>query len=493
MPEPCPSQEQISAVLATKDEVELQSVRKAASIATDLMKCVLIPKVEWYIDEMEVALHQGVSDAVWNAIVDDSGAGLQEAGVVLAIPEGEQLGLKRVSLQSGNDARLAISAESTKGNLPMQGTFLLSLALDYGDYSACIARTLLVDATVGARKAYCLLNEVHGQVIRNLIPGKPFKDVYLAAANFVSENDKALRSKFSDTVGFLMGIELEDPLLVINATSTKKVEAGMNFCVSVGFKSPGPGDQAWAVWIADTVELSENTDLCGVNMTAGSTSLPKDVVFWTGPEHDPGDAGVVVLQVQCAPSDAAEPAPGAADPGGDLAADVSCAASTNAGAAAAKLVRPARKRPPAAEAKPGAVLAIARRSSAATDTAGDHSDQEEEAPQMAKRRPGVGRDVHNALVWSLRAITAARARLATAVQEDDMQAANLAKNDINQVKRDVGLLRVCQLCWLPRPSKECQQAGPEMWYGGLPSALNHGVNTIERPAARLPAMPGLWF
>ena len=480
MPETCPSPEQISAVLATKDEVELQSVRKAACIATDLMKFVFVPKVDMYLEEMKVALHQGVSDAVWNTVLDDSGAGLP-AGVVLAIPEGEQLWLKRVSLQSGNDARLAFSAESTKGNLPMQGIFLLSLALDYGDYSACIARTLLVDATVEARKAYCLLNEVQGQVIRNLIPGKPFKDVYLAAANFVSETDEALRSKFSDTVGFLMGLEVEDPLLVINATSTMKVKAGMNFCASVGFKSPGTGDQAWAVWIADTVELPQNTDasqLCGVNMTAGSTSLPKDVVFWTGPEHDPGNAGRVVMQVQCAPADAAEPAPGASDPGDDLAADVLGAASTNAGAAAAKFMRPAIKRPPAAEAKPDAVLEIAGRSSAATDTAGDHSDQEEEAPRRAKRRPGVGCDVHNTLVWSLRAITAARARLATAVQEDDMQAANLAKNDINQVKRDVGLLRVCQLCWLPRPSAECQQAGPEMWYGGLPSALTHGVNTI---------------
>ena len=44
---------------------------------------------KWYIEEMDVALHQGVSDAVWNAIIDDSGAGLQEAGVVLAIPEGD--------------------------------------------------------------------------------------------------------------------------------------------------------------------------------------------------------------------------------------------------------------------------------------------------------------------------------------------------------------------------------------------------------------------
>ena len=130
-------------------------------------------------------------------------------------------------------------------------------------------------------------------MLRNLIPGKPFKDVYLAAAIFVSKKDEALRSKFSKNVGFGMGMEFEDPLLVINATNTRKLEAGMTVCLSVGFKSPGPGDQAWAVWIADTVQL----DTRGVNMTAGSTSLPKDVVFWTGPEHDPGDAGVVVLQV----------------------------------------------------------------------------------------------------------------------------------------------------------------------------------------------------
>ena len=92
MPEPCPSQEQISAGLATKDKVELQSVRKAASIATDLMKLVLFPKVEWHIDEMEVAPHQGISDAVWNDIIADSVAGLRAAGVVLAIPEGDPSG-----------------------------------------------------------------------------------------------------------------------------------------------------------------------------------------------------------------------------------------------------------------------------------------------------------------------------------------------------------------------------------------------------------------
>ena len=159
----------------------------------------------------------------------------------------------------------------------MQGTFLLSLALDYGDYSACIARTLFVDATVGAIKAYYLLHEVHRQVIHNLVPGKPFKDVYLAAAIFVSKKDEALRSKFSKNVGFGMGMEFEDPLLVINATNTRKLEAGMTVCLSVGFKSPGPGDQAWAVWIADTVELSDNADS---RETIQGSEKSKVQTFW---------------------------------------------------------------------------------------------------------------------------------------------------------------------------------------------------------------------
>ena len=102
-------------------------------------------------------------------------------------------------------------------------------------------------------------------------------------------------------------------------------------------------------------------------------------------------------------------------------------------------------------------------------------------------------DVYTALGRSLRAVTAARARLATAVQEDDMEAATLAKNDINRVKVDVGQLRVCQVCWLARPSGACLKAGPETWYGGLPRKNTNGVNTIYRPAARLAAVPGRWF
>ena len=278
------SQEQISDVLATKDEFELQLVRSAASIATHLMTGVLLDKVETHFDDGENPLHQVVSDTVFKTILDTG------------LPANARL--KNVNVQSGNDVLLEFCACSSEGNLPMKGAVLLSIVLDYCCYHACIARTLLVDPSAEEANAYDLLSKVQGHVIRNLIPGKPFKDVYLAAAKFVSENDEALWSKFSENIGFGMGMEFEDPLLVINATSTKKVEAGMTVCLSMGFKSPGPGDQAWAVWIADTVELREKADdaaqSCGVvivNLTERSSSLPDDVVFTTtGPAPASGAA-----------------------------------------------------------------------------------------------------------------------------------------------------------------------------------------------------------
>ncbi|CAK0829805.1 unnamed protein product [Prorocentrum cordatum] len=374
-------QEQISTVLSTKDAIELQSVRKAAGIVTALMSSVFISNLESVVDDEQQSTHKEVADTVIAALETP---GRLQGVVALESAEVGELELQYVSLQSGSGVRLAPFIESTVGDLPMHGTYLVnSLGLTCEEYSACIARTLLVDPVDEARQAYDLLNEVHGQVLRNLIPGMPFKDVYSAAANFVASRSTVLKSKFSDSVGFVTGIEFRDPLLVINASSPYKVEAGMTLCLSVGFSSPGP--ETWAVWIADTVELQEGTDSCGVNLTAGCSILPSDVVFDTGdPAMPPGEAaedggdasqGAEVAE-EAAPAAAADglPAPAAAEP-----------------APAPDAVEPAEDRP-RGTANPGSGAADPAR-----EPAGDASSAEEAGP--VRKRPaarggrgGRGRD-----------------------------------------------------------------------------------------------------
>merc|ERR1712083_420337 len=100
---------------------------------------------------------------------------------------------------------------------------------------------------------YSIVLEVEALIVKNLQPGKAFRDIYTAAQALVKQRAPALAAYFVKNVGWVMGLEFMDNRMTINEKSEHKVISGMVFCISIGF-SDGPRDQnTWAVWITDTV------------------------------------------------------------------------------------------------------------------------------------------------------------------------------------------------------------------------------------------------
>jgi len=268
--------------------------------------------VEMYRETAEKA-----SEDPAGAAEEDGGDGQAVLEPLEDMDEGD-LEIVYASLQSGSSLQLEPFVRSNEDIIPMQGSYVLSLGLKCKEYSAAIARTMLVDPVPTVRSAYDTLLEARSQVFQSLVPGTPFGDVYTSAANVVASRSQDLRDRFLDSVGFVTGIEFQDPLMVLSASSTQRVEPGMTFCVSVGFRSSQGGQEGgdpWAIWIADTVVLQED----------GTCKIPTDICSCRSQEavfdiadQDPGSPGELpeeAAEQGVEQADLGENLPAAAPPG----------------------------------------------------------------------------------------------------------------------------------------------------------------------------------
>ncbi|CAK0798329.1 unnamed protein product, partial [Prorocentrum cordatum] len=130
------------------------------------------------------------------------------------------------------------------------------------------------------KEAYTLAHKVQKQIIQiALVPGAVFRDIYAAARARVQEQSAVLVERFVKNVGFAMGLEFKDPLLVLSEKSDQRVLAGMVFCISVGFSA----DQgtSCAVWLSDTVMIPRSGGPCEL-LTGLCSSEQKDMWFEAG-------------------------------------------------------------------------------------------------------------------------------------------------------------------------------------------------------------------
>lgn len=268
--------EAISGLLAPKDEEELGLSRKAAHAAQLLMRDSLMQKLMDVLDEEHKKTHKDLCGEV-EQYVDDE-ALMAQWGRKHGLDPGE-MDLFCVSLQSSAPFDLRHTAEPNAAVVPMQGSYLMSIGMKYAEYSACISRTMLVDPTAEHKKAYTLAHKLQKQIISALVPGAVFRDIYLAARARVLEQSAVLVERFVKNVGFAMGLEFKDPMLVLSEKSEQKVLAGMVFCISVGFSADNGMD--WAVWLSDTVVLPRNGGPCEL-LTSGCSSEEKDMWFEAG-------------------------------------------------------------------------------------------------------------------------------------------------------------------------------------------------------------------
>jgi len=289
----------LSDLLSVKSPQEIEKMRKACNVSVHLME-KFVNLVEAVVDGDQQVSNKQVAKELDGVLESGSFVdtckqlgGLDADGQIVL--HADDVEIQCAALQSGTSFELKPLLESTEERVPMNGTYVMSLAVQYSLYCAFIARTIMVDPTSYQKVAYAIALEAQELVISSLKPGAVFQEVHEAAVGFVRKKQPALAACFVKLTGWSIGLELRDPQIMLNGNCTKVVKPGMVFCVSVGFnESNSSADVAagvatkaapYAIWICDTV-LVEESDASTTTLTAGASKALSDIMYELGEPAD---------------------------------------------------------------------------------------------------------------------------------------------------------------------------------------------------------------
>jgi len=243
--------EHIAKVMAIKDENEQSRVKRAALLTCAVYKNYLIPELETILDEEQKVSHEQLSTETEKRLVDP--ALVQVKKLKSSLCDTCYLPI----IQSGTKFDLRPSAVSNSEKIS-GGCVIVSMGARYAYYCSNTSRTFLIDPSDEQEKCYQALMDAFDAALEQLKPGKLCCDVYNAAQESLRNSDETLVVKLTKNVGFLMGIEFRESVFLLNAKTTKKIEAGMVFNLSLGLQDLSDAKNgAYALLVADTVLVTD--------------------------------------------------------------------------------------------------------------------------------------------------------------------------------------------------------------------------------------------
>ncbi|CAN8065323.1 unnamed protein product [Agarophyton chilense] len=288
----------IASVLAVKDGDEEKCVKRASYLSAHVMKHSLTERIEKTIDQDRKTSHTTLSDYAEEAILNPSKARLGTFKPELCDPCYPPI-IQSAGLQA-KDRKFDLrpSAESTDEYLAF-GCIVASIGARFNFYCSNISRTLFIAPSKTQGFVYEAVLKAQEAAIRALVPGKPLKQAYAAAAKTLSERSETqkaegitmpnLKASMTKNVGFGMGIEFRDSSFVLNAKNETKVEKGMVFNVSVGVQNVlDPDNGNYSVLIADTVYVRDEK-MGPENFTAFSRKDFKHISYQYEAEEERDD------------------------------------------------------------------------------------------------------------------------------------------------------------------------------------------------------------
>ncbi|KAL7512855.1 hypothetical protein ACHAXN_009953 [Cyclotella atomus] len=217
----------ISIVMATKDEVELDLMKKSSVLSNKVLKHGFIPKIESVIDEGTKTTHEKLAQEVDEIIEDPSKINLQ-------VQKETVQSCYFPIVQSGGEYDFKVSAQSSSSNVKYD-VITVALGARYQYYCSNIARTLLVDPPKQVSAMYELLLGMQEACLKAMTPGNPLKAVWDAAVKYLKAKGKEeLVQSLPKNLGFAIGLDFRDSMLPLNAKTTVPFRPGMvfNLCVS---------------------------------------------------------------------------------------------------------------------------------------------------------------------------------------------------------------------------------------------------------------------
>jgi nucleosome binding factor SPN SPT16 subunit len=118
-----------------------------------------------------------------------------------------------ILIQSGDSYILnKFNVQSDSSKLQSE-TVYINVCGKFKEMHVMASRTLLVNPKDDQKKAYLLAFEALDLLAKNLVPGKPIKNAYIAAKEYIKEKDSHLASKLHNNFGF--GVNLSSMIYVL--------------------------------------------------------------------------------------------------------------------------------------------------------------------------------------------------------------------------------------------------------------------------------------
>ncbi|XP_064416469.1 FACT complex subunit SPT16 [Latimeria chalumnae] len=244
----------VAYTIAVKEDGELNLMKKAATITSEVFNKFFKEKVMEIVDADEKVRHSKLAESVEKAIEEKKYlAGADPTSVEMCYPP---------IIQSGGNYNLKFSVVSDKNHMHF-GAITCAMGIRYKSYCSNLVRTLMVDPTPEMQDNYNFLLQLEEELLKELRHGAKLCEVYNAVMEFAKKEKPDLMSKVTRNLGFAMGIEFREGSLVLNNKNQYKLKKGMVFSVNLGFsdldnkEGKKPEEKKYALFIGDTVLVNE--------------------------------------------------------------------------------------------------------------------------------------------------------------------------------------------------------------------------------------------
>ncbi|TRY50615.1 Creatinase/Aminopeptidase P/Spt16/cdc68p/PH-like domain-containing protein [Cryptosporidium tyzzeri] len=247
----------IDYLLCHKDEVELGLCKKAAVLSVQMLKGVLLQRIETILDKELKESHKNIGRRAEAALDDKTIHNTWKTKYGL---DPEDIDLVYSLVQSGSNFELKAVENSDENLCLTSGCIILSIGSKYREYCANITRTYFLNSTEEQKSLYNYCLELMETLISRIKEGTSFNDLYSGIyQKIVEDKGTELAQKFVKIMGHCIGIEFRDPSLIISPRSSPEVlvQKGMTFNLSIGFNNLDSNGKKYAIWICDTVFLSQ--------------------------------------------------------------------------------------------------------------------------------------------------------------------------------------------------------------------------------------------
>lgn len=244
----------VAYTIAVKEDGELNLMKKAALITSDVFSKFFKERVMEIVDADEKVRHSKLAESVEKAIEDKKYLGGTDPSTIeMCYPP---------IIQSGGNYNLKFSVVSDKNHMHF-GAITCAMGIRYKSYCSNLVRTLMVDPTQEMQENYNFLLQLQEDLCKDLKHGAKISEIYHAIMDQVKKQKPDLMSKITKNLGFAMGIEFREGSLVINSKNQYKLKKGMVFTVHLGLadlankEGKKQEEKTYALFIGDTVLVNE--------------------------------------------------------------------------------------------------------------------------------------------------------------------------------------------------------------------------------------------